>query len=73
MRNIMFSDQSNLTYFPNYGDVQYNTLIERLTTDKLYLNDIEDYQKSSLDWLIDHDYVTINEDNEIVLINSNRT
>ncbi|WP_163114570.1 hypothetical protein [Bacillus safensis] len=73
LRNIMFSDQSNLTYFPNYGDVQYNTLIERLTTDKLYLNDIEDYQKSSLDWLIDHDYVTINEDNEIVLINSNRT
>lgn len=73
LRNIMFSDQSNLTYFPNYGDIQYNTLIERLTNDKLYLHDIEDYQKSSLDWLIEHDYVTVNDDNEIVLVNRNRT
>ncbi|ASS62716.1 MULTISPECIES: hypothetical protein [Bacillus] len=73
LRNIMFSDQSNLTYFPNYGDIQYNTLIERLTTDKLYLHDIEDYQKSSLDWLIEHDYVTVNDDNEIMLVNRNRT
>lgn len=73
LRNIMFSDQSNLTYFPNYGDIQYNTLIERLTTDKLYLHDIEEYQKSSLDWLIEHDYVTVNDDNEIVLVNRNRT
>lgn len=69
----MFSDQSNLTYFPNYGDIQYNTLIERLTTDKLYLHDIEDYQKLSLDWLIEHDYVTVNDDNEIMLVNRNRT
>ncbi|WP_406795337.1 hypothetical protein [Bacillus velezensis] len=73
LRNIMFSDQSNLTYFPNYGDIQYNTLIEKLTTDKLYLHDIEDYQKSSLDWLIEHDYVTVNDDNEIMLVNRNRT
>ncbi|MEL7731197.1 hypothetical protein AABB40_00570 [Bacillus velezensis] len=73
LRNIMFSDQSNLTYFPNYGDIQYNTLIERLTTDKLYLHDIEDYQKSSLDWLIERDYVTVNDGNEIVLVNRNRT
>ncbi|MEH7054102.1 hypothetical protein [Bacillus velezensis] len=73
LRNIMFSDQSNLTYFPNYGDIQYNTLIERLTTDKLYLHDIEDYQKSSLDWLIERDYVTVNDGNEIVLVNRNLT
>lgn len=73
LRNIMFSDQSNLTYFPNYGDSQYNTLIERLDTDKLYLYDIEDYQKSSLDWLVENDYVTVNDDNEVVLVNRNRT
>lgn len=71
--NIMFSDQSVLTYFPNYGDSQYNTLIERLDVDKLYLHDIEHYQKSSLDWLIEHNYVTINDDNKIVLVNRNRT
>ena len=40
--------------------------------DKLYLHDIEHYQKSSLDWLIKHDYVTINDDNAIVLVNRNR-
>lgn len=72
-RNIMFSDQSDITYFPNYGDTQYNTLIERLDADHLYLDDIEDYQKSSLDWLVDHGYVKVNDDNEIVLINRNRT
>lgn len=73
LRNIMFSDQSNITYFPNYGDSQYNTLIERLNVDKLYLHDIEDYQKSSLDWLVEHDYVIVNDDNEIFLVNRNRT
>lgn len=71
--NIMFSDQSIITYFPNYGHSQYNTLIERLYFDKLYLDDIEHYQKSSLDWLIKHDYVTINDDNAIMLVNRNRT
>ncbi|AMQ75626.1 MULTISPECIES: hypothetical protein [Bacillus amyloliquefaciens group] len=73
LRSIMFSDQSNITYFPNYGDSQYNTLIERLDTDKLYLHDIEVYQKSSLDWLVENDYVTVNDDNEVVLVNRNRT
>ncbi|WP_203289280.1 hypothetical protein [Metabacillus sp. cB07] len=70
---MMFSDQSNITYFPKYGDRQYNTFIERLNADKLYLQDIEDYQKPSLDWLIDHDYVAVNESNEIVLVNRDRT
>ncbi|WP_394171882.1 hypothetical protein [Guptibacillus hwajinpoensis] len=72
-RNIMFSDQSDITYFPNYGDTQYNTLIDRLDADNLYLDDIEDYQKTSLDWLVEHDYVKVNDDNEIVLVNRNRT
>ncbi|NFG40193.1 hypothetical protein FC789_03110 [Clostridium botulinum] len=73
LRNIMFSDQSYITYFANYGDSQYNTLIERLDADKLYLHDIEDYQKASLDWLIEHDYVMINDNYEIVLVNKNQT
>ncbi|MEC1258912.1 hypothetical protein P9D34_00350 [Bacillus swezeyi] len=73
LRSIMFSDQSNITYFPNYGDSQYNTLFERLDADKLYLHDIEDYQKSSFDWLVENDYVTLNDDNEVVLVNRNRT
>lgn len=73
LRSIMFSDQSNITYFPNYGDNQYNTLIERLEADTLYLTDIEDYQKSSLDWLVENNYVTVNDDNEVVLVNRNRT
>lgn len=73
LRNIMFSDQSDITYFPNYGHSQYNTLIERLYADKLYLHDIEDYQKPSLNWLVEHDYVTVKDDNEIVLVNRNRT
>ncbi|KAA6472918.1 hypothetical protein [Bacillus swezeyi] len=73
LRSIMFSDQSNITYFPNYGDSQYNTLFERLDADKLYLHDIEDYQKSSFDWLVENDYVTVNDDNEVVLVNRNRT
>ncbi|WP_271853138.1 hypothetical protein [Planococcus maritimus] len=73
LNNIMFSDQSNITYFPKYGDSQYNTLFERLGNDKLYLEDIEDYQKTSLDWLIKKKYVLINDNNEIVLINKNRT
>jgi hypothetical protein len=73
LRNIMFSDQSNITYFPKCGDSQYNTLIERLDTDKLSLQDIEDYQKPSLDWLFGHNYVKVNDSNEIVLVNRNRT
>jgi hypothetical protein len=72
-RNIMFSDQSNITYFPNYGENQYNTLIERLDADKLYLDDIEDYQKKSLEWLVENEYVNVKDDNQIVLVNRNRT
>jgi hypothetical protein len=73
VRNIMFSDQSNITYFPNYGDSQYNTLFERLDTDKLYLDDIEEYQKESLEWLVKHNYVKVKDNKQIVLVNKNRT
>ncbi len=72
-RNIMFSDQSNLTYFPCYEDNQYETLIERLDLDKLYRNDIEKYQEQSLEWLIENGFVTQADDGEILLINRNRT
>lgn len=73
LRNIMFSDQSDIAYFPTYDDSPYNTLYERLNADKLYLNDIENYQKPSLNWLKEKDYVRVNGDNEIVLINKERT
>lgn len=73
LNNIMFSNQSNLTYFPKYGDNQYNTLFERLGAGKLYLEDIENYQQTSLDWLIKKEYVTVNDSKEIVLVNINRT
>lgn len=73
LKNIMFSDQSDITYFPKHGNSQYNTLIERLEADKLYLEDIEDYQKPSLDWLVKYKYVTVNDGNEIVLVNRDRT
>lgn len=73
LKNIMFSDQSDITYFPKHGNSQYNTLIDRLEADKLYLEDIEDYQKASLDWLVKYKYVTVNDGNEIVLVNRDRT
>ena len=72
LKNIMFSNQSNITYFPKYGEEQYNTLIERLSNDKLHLDAIEDYQKPSLDWLSEHNYVKVNDNKEIVLLNNNR-
>lgn len=73
LKNIMFSDQSPLNYFPNYGDDQYNTLIERLNVGKLYSYDLEEFQKPSLNWLIKNDYVKIDDSNEILLVNKKRT
>lgn len=73
VRNIMFSDQSDMTYFPNYGDKQYDTLIDRLDRDKLYRKDIEDYQEHSLEWLIENGFVKQADDGELLLVNRNRT
>ncbi|WP_427071391.1 hypothetical protein [Lysinibacillus fusiformis] len=72
LKNIMFSDQSDITYFPKYGEKQYDTLIERLSNDNLHLDAIEDYQKPTLDWLIEHHYVMVNDNKEIVLLNNNQ-
>lgn len=73
VKDLMFSDQSSISYFSNYGEDQYDTLFERLILDKLYWHDIEKHQKPYLDWLVEHDYLKVNDNNEIVLINNKKT
>lgn len=73
VENILFSDQSLLTYFKkNQGD-SYNSLLEHLKKDKLYTYDVEQYQEQSLNWLITHGYLKVLDDDQIILDNVTRT
>lgn len=71
--NMLFSDQNAISCFSNYGDKQYDTLIDRLCKDKLYMKDVEYYQEKSFEWLNNHGFVKIMNDGEIVIDNMNRT
>ncbi|WP_430109284.1 hypothetical protein [Paenibacillus sp. B1-33] len=62
---LFFSDQSSLGYYEK-SDKSYTNFFELLTEEKLILSEIEDYNVTKVEWLIEHEYLKIDEDGYIV-------
>jgi len=67
--NILFSDQRNLNYVKPHEDKGYNNFFDLLKKEKVKYSDYEDYQKPELNYLIDNGFISLNED-DFILVNN---
>lgn len=68
--NIFFSDQRSLSYVKPYEDKGYKTFFELLRKEEyVKCGDYEDYQKPELDYLISNGFISINE-NDFIIVNN---
>ncbi len=62
---LLFSDQSGLGYNDKAGD-SYTNFFELLSKTKLKKNDFESYQHSKLDWLFEHGYLLLDNEDDVI-------
>lgn len=62
--NLLFSDQSIIHYLPKLSN-NYNSFYCLLEKENVYYDMFEDYQISSIDWLIDHNIIKIDDKKRI--------
>lgn len=62
---LLFSDQSGLRY-DDKKEKSYDNCFELLCNEKYKLTDYPDYCVSKINWLIEHNYLAINEDEFII-------
>lgn len=63
--NLLFSDQSIIHYLPKLSN-NYNSFYCLLEKENVYYDMFEDYQKPSIDWLIDHNIIKIDNKKRIM-------
>lgn len=63
---LLFSDQSMMNYTEKTRS-KYQTLPELLLSEKMKKEDFRDYQRKSLDWLLEHSDLAISEDGYITI------
>ncbi len=61
--NLLFSDQSIIHYLPKLSN-NYNSFYCLLEKENVYYDMFEDYQIPSIDWLIDHNIIKIDNKKE---------
>jgi len=64
LKYLFFSDQSHLFYTDTYKS-KYHNLFDLITQENVTINDFKNYQKDSINSLIEDDYLKINEKNNI--------
>lgn len=62
--HLLFSDQSIIHYIPKLSK-NYNSFYELLEKENVYYDMFEDYQTSSIDWLIEHNIIKIDDEKRI--------
>jgi hypothetical protein len=62
---LFFSDQSMLNYIER-EEKSYNSFFDVIKTRKVKINDYQEYQHNNINWLIDNDYLTLDEDENII-------
>jgi len=60
LAHIFFSNQSFLYYIERYED-KYDSLFDLLINENVKIDDFEDYQKNEITWLINENYLKINQ------------
>lgn len=63
--NLLFSDQSIIHYLPKLSN-NYNSFYCLLEKENVYYDMFEDYQIPSIDWLIDHNIIKIDNKKRIM-------
>ena len=70
---LLFSDQTLLTYVDPFKDKQYRNLVDLLVNEEeISFSNYEEYQHEHLNFLIDKNYISIDENNCIHVPNWNR-
>lgn len=64
LKHQFFSDQSHLFYTDTYKS-KYHNLFDLITLENVTINDFKNYQKDSINSLIEDNYLKINEENNI--------
>ncbi|SDX81021.1 hypothetical protein [Eubacterium barkeri] len=62
--HLLFSDQSIIHYLPKLSKT-YNSFYDLLEKENVYYDMFQDYQTSSIDWLIDHNIIKIDDEKRI--------
>lgn len=66
---LLFSDQTTLTYVDPFKDDNYATFFELIRKEEVKYSEYERHQKLDLDYLIDHGFITISND-DVIMLNS---
>lgn len=64
--HLLFSDQSIIYYIPKLSNV-YNSFYDLLEKENVYYDMFQDYQTASIDWLIEHKIIKIDDEKRITL------
>lgn len=70
--NIFFSNQTLLTYVNPFKEKRYKCFFDLLSNEELKFENYEEHQKSSLNYLIDKNFIKINDNGFIEIINFER-
>lgn len=70
--NLFFSDQTLLAYVEPYREEKYHTFFDLLANERVKFSNYEEHQKPQLTYLIDNDYISIDSNDFIQIINPAR-
>jgi len=71
--NTLFSDQTLLTYVDPFKDKQYSNFVDLLVSEEVVsFGNYEEHQHEQLNYLIDKDYISVDDNNCIKVSNWNR-
>ena len=73
LTHLLFSDQAMLTYVDPFKDKQYRNFVDLLVNEEeIKFVNYEEYQDESLNYLIDKNYISVDEKSNIQVTNWNR-
>lgn len=73
LTHLLFSDQTLLAYVAPFTDMQYRNFVDLLVNEeKINFSNYEDHQREDLKYLIDKNYIFVDENNLLHVTNWNR-
>lgn len=69
--NLLFSDQSILCHFDSLGKREYNCFFDIIINETINYNELYNFQKEQIDFLIENDLLTKYQNGNIGIINKN--
>lgn len=70
--NLFFSDQTLLAYVEPFQEEKYHTFFDLLVNEQVNFNNYEEHQKPQLNYLIERDFIKINDNGFIEVTNPAR-